>query len=111
MVKDFSELIVSGLYTADMLNTTEISSTFMVSITLYDVYEGLVVGETISMTDTQPANEVMHVENPLWCISPVADDVYWIHTEASAQKITGNIWFVMDEWVKVNFASDKMKVP
>ena len=71
-------MIVSGLYTADLLNTEDISSTFKVSITLFDVYKRVVVGKTIDMTDTQPANEVMQVKTPLWCINPVAGDGYWI---------------------------------
>jgi len=109
MVKDFRELIVSGLYQADLLNTEEISSTFKVSITLYDVYKGMVVGNSIDMVDMQPANEVMRVETPLWCISPVTNAVYWIHTEISAQKVTGEIWFGMDEWVRINLADNGMK--
>jgi hypothetical protein len=92
---------VSGLYTADLLNTEDISSTFKVSITLYDGYNGVVVGKTIDMVDTQSAHKVMQVETPLWCINPVKGDVYWIHTIASAQKSTGEIWFVIDEWVRI----------
>jgi hypothetical protein len=109
IVKDFRELIVSGLYTADLLNTEDISSTFKVTITLYDVYKGVVVGNAIDMVDTQPANEVMNVETPLWCISPIKGVVYWIHTEASAQKSTGEIWFVMDEWVRINLLESMTK--
>jgi hypothetical protein len=111
IVKDFRELIMSGLYTADLLNTEDISSTFKVSITLYDVYKGVVVGKTIDMVDTQPANEVMQVKTPLWCISPTIDDVYWIHTVASAQKSTGEIWFGIDEWVRINLSNNIMKEP
>jgi hypothetical protein len=102
---------VSGLYTADLLNSEDISSTFKVSITLYDVYKGIVVGKAIDMVDTQPTNEVMHVETPLWCISPITGGVYWIHTEVSAQKTTGEIWFVMDEWVRINLSNDKTAEP
>jgi hypothetical protein len=109
LVKDFRELIVSGLYTADLLNTEDFSSTLHVSITLYNEYKGIVVGEAIDMIDTQPANDVMHVETPLWCISPTTGDVYWIHTIASAQNSTGKIWFVMDEWVQINLSSDIIK--
>jgi hypothetical protein len=109
IVKDFRELIVSGLYTADLLNTEEISSTFKVSITLYNVYKGAVVGKAINMVDTQPAHKVMVVETPLWCISPVKGDVYWIHTEAKAERSTGEIWFVTDEWVRINFLDGKIK--
>ncbi len=109
IVKDFRELIVSGLYTADLLNTEDISSTFKVTITLYDVYKGVVVGKAIEMVDTQPATKVMIVETPLWCIRPVTGDVYWIHTEASAEKSTGEIWFVTDEWVRINLVDGKMK--
>jgi hypothetical protein len=102
---------VSGLYSADLLNTEDISSTFKVSITLYDVYKGVVIGKTLDLVDTQPANEVMHVETPLWCISPVIDAVYWIHTEASAQKITGEFWFGIDEWVRFNLSDGKIIKP
>jgi hypothetical protein len=102
---------VSGLYTADLLNTEDISSTFKVSITLFDVYKGIVIGKTIDMVDTQPANEVMHVQTPLWCITPEAGDVYWIHTVASAQKSTGEIWFALDEWVRINLTVDMLKGP
>jgi hypothetical protein len=111
IVKDFRELIVSGLYTADLLNTEDISSTFKVSITLYNGYKGVVVGKAIGMADTQPANEVMHVETPLWCISPITGEVYWIHTVASAQNSTGEIWFLVDEWVRINLSNDKMIEP
>jgi hypothetical protein len=111
LVKDFRELIVRGLYNADLLNTEDISSTFKVSITLYDVYKGIVVGKAIDMVDTQPTNEVMHVQTPLWCITPTTGDVYWIHTEASAQKTTGEIWFVLDEWVRINLSGDITKLP
>jgi hypothetical protein len=111
IVKDFRELIVSGLYTADLLNTEDISSTFKVSITLYDGYKGVFVGKAIAMDDTQPANEVMQVETPLWCITPITGDTYWIHTVASAQTSTGKIWFVMDEWVRINLSEDKIKEP
>ncbi len=107
IVKDFKEINVSGLYTADLLNTGDISSTLQVSITLYDVYKGVVVGETINMSDTQPASEVMHVEIPLWCIDPITSEVYWIHTVVSAQKTTGEIWFVLDEWVRTNLQMAK----
>jgi presenilin-like A22 family membrane protease len=102
---------VSGLYTADLLNPEDISSTFKVSITLFDVYKGVVVGKTIDMFDTQPANEVMHVQTPLWCINPEAGEVYWIHTVASAQKNTGEIWFALDEWVRINLTVDMLKGP
>jgi hypothetical protein len=108
-VKDFRELIVSGLYSADLVNTEEITSTFAVSITLYDGYKGVIISQTINMVDTQPANKVMMVETPLWCISPTANGVYWIHTQASAQKITGELWFVMDEWVQITLSDGKMK--
>jgi hypothetical protein len=111
LVKDFRELIVRGLYTASLLNTEDISSTFKVSITLYDVYKGLVVGNTIDMIDTQPANEVMQVETQLWCIEPIKGDVYWIHTEASAQRSTGEIWFVIDEWVRIDLSESNMTGP
>jgi hypothetical protein len=111
IVKDFRELIVSGLYTADLLNTEDISTTFKVSITLYNGYKGVVVGKAIGMVDTQPANEVMQVETPLWCISSITGDVYWIHTVASAHTITGKIWFVMDEWVRIYLSDDKMEEP
>jgi hypothetical protein len=109
MVKDFRELIVGGLYTADLRNTEDIGSTFNVSITLYNEYKGVVVGNAIDMVNTQPANEVMHVETSLWCISPITSDVYWIHTTASAQDSSGKIWFVMDEWVQINLSYEMMK--
>jgi hypothetical protein len=102
-------MIMSGLYTADLVNTADISSTFKVSITLFDVYKGIVIGETLAMTDTQPASEVMQVETPLWCISPLSGEVYWIHTEASAQKTTGEFWFVLDEWVRIKLTDGKIK--
>ena len=102
---------MSGLYTADLLNTEDISSTFNVSITLFDVYKGTIIGETIYMTDTQPTSEVMHVEAPLWCISPTTSDVYWVHTEISAQKTSGEFWFVLDEWIRINLTDDKVKAP
>jgi hypothetical protein len=108
IVKDFREMIVSGLYTADLLNTEDVSTTIKVSITLYDVYKGVVIGQTIDMVDTQPANEVMQVQTPLWCIKPDTSEVYWIHAEVSAQKTTGEIWFVLDEWVRIN-PTDVMK--
>lgn len=111
IVKDFREMIVSGLYTADLQNTEDISSTFKVSITLYDVYKGVVIGQTIDMVDTQPSQEVMQVQTPLWCIKPDASEVYWIHAEVSAQKTTGEIWFVLDEWVRINLADGTMKGP
>ncbi len=111
IVKDFRDMIVSGLYTADLLNTEDISSTFKVSITLFDVYKRVVVGETIEMTDTQPANEVMQVNIPLWCLNPVEDDVYWFRTIASAQKSTGETWFVLDEWVRYNPTDETVYVP
>ncbi len=111
IVKDFREMIVSGLYNADLRNTEDISSTFKVSITLFDVYKGMVVGKTIDMVDTQPAGEVMQVQTPLWCINPVADDVYWIHTVASAQKSSGEIWFALDEWVRINLKDGIIKNP
>ena len=111
MVKDFRDLIIRGLYIADMLNTEDISSTINVSITLYNEYKGGVVGKAIGMVDTQPANEVMHVETPLWCIDPIAGREYWIHTIASAQDNTGKIWFVLDEWVQVDLTGDLIKVP
>ena len=111
IVKDFKEIIVTGLYTADLLNTEDFSSTLQVSITLYDGYKGVVIGETINMSDTQPASEVMHVEAPVWCIDPITSEVYWIHSVVSAQRTTGEIWFVMDEWVRINLAEDKMKGP
>lgn len=101
-------MIVSGLYTADLLNTEDVSTTIKVSITLYDVYKGVVIGQTIDMVDTQPANEVMQVQTPLWCIKPDTSEVYWIHAEVSAQKTTGEIWFVLDEWVRIN-PTDVMK--
>jgi hypothetical protein len=97
---------VSGLYSADLLNTEDISSTFRVSITLYDGYKGVAVGKAINMIDTQPANEVMHVETPLWCTSPLTGDDYWIHTVVLTQKSTGKVWFVMDEWVKINLSDN-----
>jgi hypothetical protein len=100
-------MITSGFYTADLLNTEDISSTFNVSITLFDVYKGMVVGNTIDMVDTQPANEVLQVQTPLWCINPIAGDVYWIHTEVSTQKSTGEIWFVLDEWVRINLSDHR----
>jgi hypothetical protein len=109
IVKDFRELIVSGLYTADLLNTEDISSTFKVTITLYDVYKGVLVGKAIDMIDTQPANKVMLVETRLWCINPIKGEVYWINTEASAQKSTGEIWFVIDEWVRINLLDGTMR--
>jgi hypothetical protein len=109
IVNDLRELIVSGLYTANLLNTEDISSTFNVSITLYNEYKGVVVGKAIGMVDTQPANEVMQVETPLWCNTPITGNVYWIHTVASAQASTGQIWFVTDEWVRINLSDDKMK--
>ena len=111
MIKDFNELIISGLFSADLLNSEEISSTFTVSITLYDVYEGIVVGKTLEMVDTQPTGEVMHVQTPLWCIEPVKDKIYWIHTEASAQKITGELWFVYDEWVRIDLSKSALINP
>lgn len=111
IVKDFRELIISGLYTADLLNTEDISSTLKVSITLYNGYKGEVVGNTISMIDTQPANEIMHVETPLWCISPSTGEVYWIHTKAFAQNSSGNVWFVIDEWVQINLSDDRVIEP
>jgi hypothetical protein len=106
MIKDFREIIVSGLYTADLLNTEGVTSTFKVSITLFDYYKGEVVGKTIDMVDMQPPNEVMQVHTPLWCIEPIAGDVYWIHTEVLAQKGQGEIWFVLDEWVRINLTAD-----
>jgi hypothetical protein len=109
IVKDFRELIVSGLYAADLLNTEDVSSTLKVSIILYNGYKGIVVGKALGMVDTQPANEVMHVETPLWCIRPITGNVYWIHSVASAQKGTGEIWFVMDEWVRINLLDGKLK--
>jgi hypothetical protein len=111
MVNDFDELIINGLYSADLFNSAEISSTFTVSITLYDVYDGVVVGQTLGMTDTQPAGEVIHVQTPLWCIQPVTDKVYWIHIEAMAQKITGGLWFVNDEWVRVDLSKGELVGP
>jgi len=102
---------VSGLYTADLHNAEDISSTLKVSITLFDVYKGVVIGDIISMTDTQPASEVLHVETPLWCITPTTSDVYWIHTEVSAQKTTGEFWFVLDEWVRINLTDEMIKEP
>lgn len=106
IVKDFRELIVSGLYSADLLNTQDISSTLKVTITLYNVYKGVAVGKAIDMVDTQPVNEVMKVETPLWCISPTNGDVYWIHTEASAKKITGELWFILDEWTRITLSEN-----
>jgi hypothetical protein len=106
MVKDFRELIVGGLYTADLRNTEDIGSTFNVSITLYNEYKGVVIGNTIEMVNMQPANEVMHVETPLWCINPVISDAFWIHTIASAQDSSGKIWFVTDEWFQINFSNE-----
>jgi hypothetical protein len=61
------------------------------------------------MADTLSANKIMHVETPLWCITPTQDGVYWIHTEASAQKSTGEIWFVIDEWVRIKLTDGTMK--
>jgi hypothetical protein len=105
IVEDFRQLIVSGLYTADLLNTEEISSTFKVSITLYDGYKRVIVGQTKVMTDIQPAGEIMQVKTPLWCLNTITNDVYWTHTIASAQKSTGEIWFALDEWVRINLTA------
>jgi hypothetical protein len=102
---------VSGLYTADLLNTEDVNSTFKVSITLFDYYKGEVVGKTIDMVDMQPPNEVMQVQIPLWCLNPEAGDVYWIHTVVSAQKSQGEIWFVLDEWVRIKLTNAEVKVP
>jgi hypothetical protein len=106
MVKDFRELIVGGLYTADLRNTEDLNSTFNVSITLYNEYKGVVIGNAIDMVNTQPSNEVMHVETQLWCINPTSSDEYWIHTIASAQDSTGKIWFVIDEWIQINLSNE-----
>jgi hypothetical protein len=94
-----------------MLNTQETSSTLRVDITLYNGYEVSVVGSTIHMTDTQPADEVMRVETPLWCIKPVPGVAYWVHTVVTAQTMEGTLWFVLDEWVRINLTDNKMKVP
>ena len=100
---------MSGYYSADLYNTEDISSTLKVSITLYNGYHGIVVGKDIDMIDTQPVKEVMHVETPLWCITPLRGNVYWIHTVATAEKTSGMIWFVIDEWVRVNITDYRMK--
>jgi hypothetical protein len=94
--------MISGLYTADLLNTETITSTFNVSITLYNGYKGLVVGNIINMIDRQPANKVMHVETPLWCLTQTTGDEYWIHTIVSVQDDTGKLWFEDDEWLRIN---------
>jgi hypothetical protein len=111
IIKDFRELITSGFYTADLLNTQEISSILRVSITLYKGYKVSAVGETIEMVDTQPADEVMRVETPLWSIKPVSGATYWVHTIATAQTTEDTLWFVMDEWVQINLSDDTMKAP
>jgi len=110
IVEDFREMIVSGLYTADLLNTEDISSTIKVSITLFNGYKGEVVGKTIDMVDTQPSNEVMQVQTPLWCIDPITGGAHWIHSVVSAQKSTGERWFVLDEWVRINLTDGMVKV-
>jgi hypothetical protein len=102
LIKDFKETIISGLYTADLLNTQEISSTLRVAITLYNGYMITEVGPTIHMVDTQEANEVMRVETPLWCIKPGTGVDYWVHTVATAQTTDGTLWLVLDEWVRIN---------
>jgi hypothetical protein len=78
------------------------SSTFNVSITLYNEYKGVVIGKTINMVDKQSANKVLHVETPLWCISPAVGDEYWIHTTATVQNESGKLWFEKDEWVRID---------
>jgi hypothetical protein len=86
-----------------MLNTEDISSTFNVSITLYNEYKGVVIGKTIDMMDRQPANKVMHVETPLWCVAQTTGAEYWIHTIVTVQDNTGQIWYEEDEWIRIKF--------
>lgn len=109
IIKDFKELIISGLYTADLLNTEVISSTLNVTITLYNEYKGVVLGKAINMVDTQPSNEVMHVESSLWCYQPIQGEDYWIHTIASAQDNKGKLWFVVDEWMQITLSNFVLK--
>jgi hypothetical protein len=111
VLNDFDELIINGLYSANLLNSAEISSTLSVSISLFDVYEGKQVGSTLTMTDTQPAGEVLHVESPLWCIPPVTNNVYWIHIEASAQKINGGLWFIKEGWARIDLSKGELVGP
>jgi hypothetical protein len=111
LIKDFRELITSGFYAADLLNKQEISSILRVAITLYKGYKVSAVGETIEMVDTQPADEVMRVETPLWSIKPVPGATYWIHTIATAQTTEDTLWFVLDEWVQINLSDNMMKEP
>jgi hypothetical protein len=110
IVKDFRELIVSGLYSADMLNTESISSTINVSITLYNEYKGAVVGQAIEMIDVQPANKVLHVETPLWCLDLTKNE-YWIHSIVTAQDGMGKIWFEKDEWIRINLPNETTLTP
>ena len=110
IVKDFRELIVSGLYSADMLNTESMTSTLNVSITLYNEYKGVVVGKTIEMIDKESANEVMHVETPLWCTNMTSNN-YWIHTIVSVQNSNGKIWFEADEWIRISIANKPTTTP
>ena len=111
IIKDFNEFITSGFYTADLLNTQEISSILRVSITLYKGYKVSAVGETIEMVDVQPPDEVMRVETPLWSINPVPGATYWLHTIATALTTEDTLWFVLDEWVQVNLSDDTMNEP
>ena len=102
---------MSGFYSADLLNTESITSTFTVSITLYNGYKGMAIGGTIEMTDQQPANKVMHVATPLWCLNPTTENDYWLHTSVSAQDNNGKVWFEEVEWIRINLATKSSVTP
>jgi len=102
---------VSGLYTADILNTEDITSTFSVTITLYDGYKGTLAGEGIKMVDQQSANKIMHVETPMWCTNLTTGSEYWMHVVVSVKDSAGKPWFENDEWMRIDLAEETTVAP